>query len=94
MVKAMKIYKNLWAGYETYFVLMRQDKMYAYGCEIVFIEGKWRFRPNVTYYLLDLKSDPEHFPVVGKINLTQIVRRSIMEAVGVKDGGQNENHLP
>lgn len=83
----MKIYKNLWAGYETYFVLMRQDKRYAYGCGITCIDGKWKFMPSMTFYLQDLKTDTEHFPVVGKINLTQIVRRSIMEAVGVKDGG-------
>lgn len=40
----MKIYKNLWAGYETYFVKKRQDKRCAYGPEIIYYNGKWEYR--------------------------------------------------
>ena len=27
----MKIYKNLWAGYDCYFIKTNQNKQYAYG---------------------------------------------------------------
>lgn len=82
----MKIYKNLWAGYETYFVKKRQDKRYAYGYQIICVDGKWEYRENAMYYLCTIR-DSEHFPVVGEINLTEIIFRSIMEAVGVRDKG-------
>ena len=83
----MKIYKNLWAGRETYFVRMRQDKRFAYGVGITNNEGKWGLRKNMTFYLEDLNHDSKHFPVVGEINLNEIIRRAIMEAVGVCDKG-------
>lgn len=82
----MKIYKNLWAGYETYFVKKRQDKRCAYGSEIIYLDGKWEYRDNAIYALCTIR-DSEHFPLVGEINLTEIIRRSIMEAVGVCNKG-------
>lgn len=81
----MKIYKNLGAGHETYFVKMKQNKDTAYGCEIVFIDGKWEYKLNSMYYLYTLKYKAEQFPVVSDINLEEIIRRAIMDAVGVCD---------
>lgn len=84
----MKIYKNLWAGLETYFVRVRQDERFAYGVGITNNEGKWGLRKNMMLYLNDLNHDSEHFPLVSEINLNEIIRRAIMESVGVRDKGE------
>lgn len=74
----MKVIKNLWAGYESYFVPMSANKNVTSGICVSFID-KWRMR-NVAFYTHDLK-DREHFPVVCDINLPQIIANEIEKAL-------------
>ena len=60
----MTIHKNLWAGYETYFVRMGSSGRYATGISVVNVDGDWRVTFNAKYYASDLRHDKEHFPVV------------------------------
>lgn len=82
----MKIYQNLWVGHETYFVKVKQNKYNAFGYSIkVDDSGKWNLYTNTMIALTSLKYDGVHFPIVGKIDLMEIIRQAIMKAVGVKD---------
>lgn len=81
----MKIYKNLWAGFPTYFVKVRQDNLYYHGCGIIMIDGKWKYRRRMSFYKREIDRDAEHFPLVGEVNLNDAIRRAIMNAVGVLD---------
>lgn len=83
------IFKNNWAGHETYFVYQSDKRINGQQCchgwDIVKIDGVWRLRQG-DFYRRDLETDSEHFPVVGYINLHVAIRQLIMDAVGVKDG--------
>ena len=81
----MRIYKNLWAGYETYFIRMGTSGQYATGINVVNVEGAWRVDFNGKYYASDLRHDKEHFPVVGSINIKQIIIDALIKVV-VTDG--------
>ena len=92
-LKKGTIFKNLWAGYETYFVYQgtikgknhTPDKSYGYG--ITFFRGKWEIR-KCDYLPQDLKNDREHFPIVGYVNIEDILTSAIFNAI--QDGGKTD----
>ena len=68
-----KLYKNNWAGYETYFVPLypartaRNEANAVSGYELTFIDGKWECRKG-SYYCCSLR-DEEKFPVIGDVKI-------------------------
>ena len=85
-MKKGTILRNLWAGYETYFIYMnfpahsyKNEANKTGGYQIVNIDGKWKFSKAV-YYTRDLK-DTEHFPVVGWIDFDRMVIDGILQAI-------------
>ena len=86
--------KNLWAGYETYFIYMgfpvrvgRMEASKVGGYSLSKIDGKWHFERS-QYYNQHLK-DTEHFPVVGHIDLEKVMVGAILSAI--KDGERKDN---
>lgn len=81
----MKIYQNLWAGYETYFVRTGTTTMNRHDCatgiEIVNVDGDWHISYGGKYYAADLRRDVEHFPVVGHIDLKKTLIELVLNAV-------------
>ncbi len=75
----MKIYKNLWAGYDCYFVKTNSDKMYAYGFNVHNAHGKWEVSKGKRY--ISSLRDMEHYPIVGNIDLNKILIESVLEKV-------------
>lgn len=86
-MKKGTIFKNLWAGYETYFVYMgfpvrsgRAEAAKVGGYLLVKVDGKWRFeRAEMYRHSLD---DKEHFPIVGHINYDKMMIDGILQAIG------------
>lgn len=85
-MKKGTILKNLWAGYETYFVYMgfpvRSGKAEAKkteGYTLVHVDGKWRFE-RALMYCHSLK-DQEHFPVVGHIDFEKMCIDGILKEI-------------
>lgn len=81
----MTIHKNLWAGYETYFVRMGTSGRYATGIGVVNVDGDWRVDFSEKYYANDLRHDKEHFPVVGSIDIKAVVKDAVLKAVKPKE---------
>jgi hypothetical protein len=81
----MKIYKNLWASYDCYFICSNSDKKYHYGYLIWKPKNEWEFCPS-QFYNSDIK-DTGHFPVVGNIDLNSIIVDAVLNIVnkGVED---------
>ena len=87
--KTMKkgtILRNLWAGYETYFIYMgfpahgyKAEAKKTRGYSLVNVCGEWRFE-SATYYVNHLK-DTKHFPVVGWIDFNQMAINGILRAI-------------
>lgn len=82
----MTIHKNLWAGYETYFVRMGSSGRYATGISVVNVDGDWRVEFNAKYYVSDLRHDKEHFPVVGSVDIKAVVKDAVLKAIELKEG--------
>lgn len=82
----MTIHKNLWAGYETYFVRMGSSGRYATGISVVNVDGDWRVEFNAKYYASDLRHDKEHFPVVGSVDIKRIVKDAVLKVIEPKEG--------
>ena len=82
----MTIHKNLWAGYETYFVRMGTSGEYATGIGIVNVDGDWRINFKATYYASDLRYDKEHFPIVGSVDIKKVVKEAVIKAIEPKEG--------
>lgn len=86
----MTIHKNLWAGYETYFIRMGSSGRYATGIKVFKIDGEWRVDFNTRFYASDLKYDREHFPVVGSIDVKKVILDAVMEVVKCDAAGNGE----
>lgn len=93
-MKKGTILKNMWAGYETYFIYMgfpvrvgRAEASKVGGYSLSNIDGKWIFDKS-QYYSNDIK-DTEHFPVVGHIDINGVMVKAILSAIkdGEWDGG-------
>ena len=80
----MKIYKNLWAGYDAYFIKTGQNAKYAYGYLVHNANKKWDVRSS-QFYIKDIREDVDHFPVVGEINLKKLVIDNVLKIVGGND---------
>ena len=74
-MKKGTIYKNLWAGYESYFVYI-EDNYFTKGIADVIwignIDGKWKIDTNAQYIKREIEKDSEHYPIVGKLNPEEI----------------------
>lgn len=77
----MNIYKNLWAGYEAYFIRMGNSGQFAKGIQVHNAHGEWRVDYNTRYYASDLRHDKDHFPIVGNIDLDAIIANSTLLCV-------------
>lgn len=85
-MKKGTIFKNLWAGHETYFVYMgfpvrtgRGEAAKVGGYSLVNVDGKWKF-DSAQYYIHTLP-DKEHFPIVGHIDFAQMCIDGILKAI-------------
>ena len=76
-----KIYKNLWAGYETYLIKTSSNNKHTNGYLLVNIDGKWILDKGV-FYTQDLKYDKEHFQVVGEVDLDKVIINGVLNAIG------------
>lgn len=92
-MKKGTILKNLWAGYETYFIYMgfpvrvgRFEASKVGGYSLSKINGKWIFERS-QYYRQSIK-DTEHFPVVGHIDVDSAMINAVLSAI--KGGDMNE----
>lgn len=77
----MTIYKNLWAGYEAYFVHMGNSGRYTTGIKVFKIDGEWYVDFNTRFYASDLKYDREHFPVVGRVDIKKVIKEAVMKEI-------------
>lgn len=80
-MKKGTIYKNLWAGYETYFVARGScgKPPIVYGWKIVRVNDKWELSEARFY---DLDNDREHFPIVGSADIEQAIMQAILSGIG------------
>lgn len=79
----MKIYRRKYRNKEYYFVKMRQNGRFAFGCAVEkAADGKWVFRPNETF-ALSLLDREDLFPVAGEVGLYRIMKKAILEALGI-----------
>ena len=79
----MKIYKNLWASYDCYFISSNSDKKYHYGYLVGKPKDCWELCPG-QFYNSDIK-DTEHFPIVGEIDLNNIIVETVLNIVNKGD---------
>ena len=87
-MKKGTILRNLWAGYETYFIYMgfpvhthKMESKKTGGYSLSYIDGKWKFK-RAAYYVEALR-DTEHFPVVGWIDLKGIAVDAVLKAIAI-----------
>jgi len=76
-----KIFKNLWAGYETYFIRMRTSEKYTTGIKIVKANNGWKVAHSTRFYTSDIKNDHVHFPIVGEIDIDKLILDSVLNIV-------------
>lgn len=74
------IYKNLWAGYDYYFIPMHNDGRMATGIKVHNAYGDWRVAYNTQFYAQDVK-DSAHFQVVGKIDIDQSIISAVLATI-------------
>nr|MBQ4458575.1 hypothetical protein [Clostridia bacterium] len=87
-MKKGTIFRNLWAGHETYFVYqgsipakgMRPATSYGYKLVLYPYSEKWKVS-KASYYTHDLLNDREHFPVVGHIDMDKLMTDAILSAI-------------
>lgn len=76
------IFKNLYAGYDCYFVYQRPGRSAkceaakSNGYMLHNANGKWEIK-RADYYTQDLK-DREHFPIVDNIDIDGIIINSLL----------------
>lgn len=87
----MNIYKNLWAGYESYFIRMSNSGRYARGIGVIKINGTWKVKYGTSYYASDLRHDKEHFPIVGNINLDNVIFENVMRCINLQENKEGNN---
>lgn len=73
----MNIYKNLWAGYDCYFVPTHTDKSKARGYRVHNAYGKWKV--DKAWFAKETVEDAEHFPKVGEIDLNKIIIENVLK---------------
>ena len=75
----VNIYKNLWAGYDCYFVRMSSNGRVDTGISVHNAYGDWRVKYMSQFYSHDIKNT-EHFPIVGKIDIDQSIISAVLAA--------------
>ena len=84
-MKRGDIYKNLWAGYECYFIYqghIRKDMVRGYVVHNAYGENDWRCK-SAQYYASSFTEDGgEHFPLIGNIDLQKVICNTVLEKVG------------
>lgn len=88
-MKKGTIYRNLWAGHETYFVYqgsvpargMKSATSYGYKLMLYPYSEKWKVS-KASFYTQDLENDREHFPVVGHVDMDKVMVDAILSAIG------------
>ena len=93
MIKRGTIFRNLWAGYETYFVYLRQTTIERERCGdgIIIADYKrngWEMRRG-QHYKSDLETDKEHYPVVGHIDVDRLLTDAIITEIQKWKDGNN-----
>ena len=84
-MKKGTIYRNKWAGFETYFIYLNSvpfSKVEAKkvgGLKIVNIDGKWEL--NKAEFYKNSLQDSEHFPIVGYININKLLIKAILGVI-------------
>lgn len=89
-MKILKIRRNLWAGYPTWFIKTGESGRYATGisvCDTRALDGEIKIKFNSKYYLQDIRHDKEHFPVVGGLDIEQILMQAISHCMEVSEDG-------
>ena len=88
-MKKGTILKNLWAGYEAYFIYMgypvrsgRAEAKKTGGYYIANVNGSWGIERGV-FYVQDL-ANVEMFPPVGHIDLKDIAIAAVLKAISGK----------
>ena len=87
-MKKGTIFRNLWAGHETYFVYqgstpakgMRSATSYGYKLMLYPYSEKWKVS-KASFYTRDLENDREHFPVVGHVDMDKVMVDAILSAI-------------
>ncbi len=74
----MKIYQNLWAGKETYFIPLTHNNEVTSGYSVVNVDGIWNLYKG-NFYNDDLKNDTEHFPIIGELDFNQLLINEILQ---------------
>lgn len=75
----VNIYKNLWAGYDMYFVRMSSNGRMDTGISVHNAYGEWRVK-YMTQFDSQTVKDASHFPIVGKIDLDQSIISAVLAA--------------
>lgn len=85
----MRIYRNLWASYETYFVKIgsarseKRELPKTKFLKLTKIDEKW-YVDIAEFYSQGIK-DEEHFPVVGNVNLKKVIIDAFMNALNKEE---------
>lgn len=92
-IEKWQIFKNLWAGYECFFVAQYLGPNLIEGYRVHNANKRWEIQ-KAEFYRQDLEYDAEHFPVVGKCNLNAILKVAIMRELGICERGMtNLEHI-
>ena len=94
-IKKGTVFKNTWAGTETYFMYQRASGRYAVGIGVYKDpkHGGWTHKQGCKYYLSDLKNDREHFPVVGIAPVKEMKELQLQMLDAVIEGNAAERPL-
>ena len=82
-MKKGTIFKNLWAGYDCYFIYQcpghsrKGEAAHAKGMCVHNAHGGWEIR-RAEYYTHDLR-DSEHFPIVGHIDVDAYILAKVLD---------------
>jgi len=78
------IYRNLYAGYETYILYLGRSGSYAEAVTAARVNGRWDISTGRRWSLNSLIRDAENFPEVGRVGMDDIA--GLMLNTDVKEG--------
>ena len=91
-MKKGTIFKNLWAGYDCYFIYQgpghsrKGEEAHAKGICVHNAYGGWKIR-RAEYYTSDLR-DSEHFPIVGHIDIEAYILAKVLDLHRRRDSNE------
>lgn len=101
-MKRGTIYRNLWAGCETYFVYLgdipgRGTEKKVRGIRLTLLpDGEWKLDKKALYYRADIEHDRTHYPIVGHVDpeyIDLMVIRAIRNSMDPEIGRRAERRL-